>query len=39
MMTMVQGLFDKVRGVGPGAVVAVILVSFVANFFGAAIFG
>jgi nitrite transporter NirC len=39
MMTMVQGLFDKVRGVGPGAAVAVIVVSFVANFVGAALFG
>jgi nitrite transporter NirC len=39
MMTMVQGLFDKARGVGPGAVVGVIMASFVANFVGAAIFG
>jgi nitrite transporter NirC len=39
MMTMVQGLFDRVRGVGPGAAAAVIMVSFVANFLGAAVFG
>jgi nitrite transporter NirC len=38
MMTMVQGLFDRVRGVGPAAVVAVIAVSFVANFIGAGLF-
>jgi nitrite transporter NirC len=39
MMTMVQGLFDKVRGVGPGAAAAVIVVSFLANFLGAGVFG
>jgi nitrite transporter NirC len=39
MMTMIQGLFDKVKGVGPGAAIAVIAVSFVANFIGAALFG
>jgi nitrite transporter NirC len=39
MMTMIQGLFDKARGVGPGAATAVIAVSFLANFLGAAIFG
>jgi nitrite transporter NirC len=38
MMTMVHGLFDKARGVGFGAAIAVIAVSFAANFLGAAVF-
>jgi nitrite transporter len=39
MMTMVHGLFDRVRGAGPAAAVSVIVASFVANFVGAGLFG
>ncbi|MCE0761602.1 formate/nitrite transporter family protein [Pseudonocardia kujensis] len=38
MMTMVLGLFDRVRGTGPGAAGAVILFSFVANLVGSIVF-
>jgi nitrite transporter len=38
MMTMVVGLFDKARRTGPGAVVAVIVFSFVGNLVGGLIF-
>ena len=38
MMTSVMGLFDRLKGPGPGAVVAIIVVSFVGNIVGAVIF-
>jgi nitrite transporter len=38
MMTMVMGLFDRARRVGPGAVVAVIVFSFVGNLVGGLLF-
>lgn len=38
MMTSVMGLFDRLRGPGPGAVAAIIVVSFVGNLVGSIVF-